>query len=166
MSDAVSTIDQFEREIRKFIHHEARLIDERRFDEWLALFADDARYWIPSKPGQTDAKAVPSIIYEDRALLTIRVSRLTHPRAYAALPTPRTMHVVGNLEIRDHDVATDQFRVSSNLLVVEHQEATMQTFAGHCEHILRRSDDGFIIALKRIDLIDCDAVHGIITALL
>ena len=166
MSDAASTIDQSEREIRKFIHHEARLIDERRFDEWLALFADDARYWIPSKPGQTDAKAVPSIIYEDRALLTIRVSRLTHPRAYAALPTPRTMHVVGNLEINDHDESTDQFRVSSNLLVVEHQEATTRTFAGHCEHILRRSDDGFIIALKRIDLIDCDAVHGIITALL
>ena len=55
------------------------------------------------------------------------------------------MHVVGNLEIRDHDKSTDQFRVSSNLLVVEHQEATTRNFAGHCEHILRRSDDGFII---------------------
>ena len=166
MSDAASTIDQSERDIRRFVHHEARLIDERRFEEWLELFADDSRYWIPGTPGQTDAKSVPSIIYEDRALLHIRVKRLMHPRAYAALPTPRTMHVVGNLEIRDHDESTDQFRVSSNLLVVEHQAATTRTFAGHCEHILRRSDDGFIITLKRIDLIDSDAVHGIITALL
>ena len=166
MSDTLSAVDQSERKIRRFIHHEARLIDERRFEEWLELFADDSRYWIPSRPGQTDAKSVPSIIYEDRALLKIRVSRLMHPRAYAALPTPRTLHVVGNLEIRDHDESTDQLRVSTNLLVVEHQEATMRTFAGHCEHILRRSNDSFEIALKRIDLIDCDSVHGIMTAIL
>lgn len=166
MSDAAPTNDQSEREIRRFVHHEARLLDEREFEDWLALFAKDSRYWIPSSPGQADAITVPSIIYEDRALLKIRVNRLMHPRAYAAIPTPRTLHVVGNLEIRDYDDATDQFRVSSNLLVVEHQEATTRNFAGHCEHILRRSDDGFEIALKRIDLIDCDSVHGIMTTLL
>ena len=42
----------------------------------------------------------------------------------------------------------------------------MRTFAGHCEHTLRRSDDHFEIVLKRIDLIDCDSVHGIMTAIL
>ena len=166
MNDAASTVYQFEREIRQFIHYEARLLDKRQFEDWLALFADDSRYWIPGSPGQTDAVTIPSIIYEDRALLRVRVSRLMHPHAYAALPTPRTLHVVGNLEVLDHDEATDQVRVSSNLLVIEHQEATMRTFAGHCEHNLRRLDNSFEIALKRIDLIDCDSVHGIMTAIL
>ncbi len=27
-----------------FVRHEARLIDEQRFDEWLDLFTNDARY--------------------------------------------------------------------------------------------------------------------------
>ena len=166
MSDTASAVDRSEREIRQFVHHEARLLDERQFEDWLGLFADDSRYWIPSSPGQADPLSVPSIVYEDRALLQIRIKRLMHPRAYAALPTPRTLHVVGNLEIRDHDEADDQFRVSSNLLVVEHQDTTMRTFAGNCEHILRRSAHALEIVLKRIDLINCDSVHRIMTVLL
>ena len=129
-------------------------------------FAEDGRYWIPSARGQTDPLSIPSIVYEDPALLRIRVNRLLHPRAYAALPTPRTLHVVGNLEIAEHDAVAGRFRVSSNLLVVEHQDTSTRSFAGKCEHILRQSGDGFRIALKRIDLIDCDSVHGVMTALL
>ena len=155
-----------EREIRHFVHREANLLDERRFEDWLALFAEDGRYWIPGTPGQTDPLSVPSIVYEDPALLRIRVNRLLHPRAYAALPTPRTLHVVGNLEIPDHDAAAGRFRVSSSLLVVEHQDTATRNFAGKCEHVLRRSGDDFQIELKRIDLIDCDSIQRVMTALL
>lgn len=166
MSDPDSAIAGCERALRQFVHREADLLDERRFEDWLALFAEDGRYWIPSAPGQTDPLSVPSIVYEDPALLRIRVKRLMHPRAHAALPTPRTLHVVGNLEVRDHDAATGRFRVSSSLLVVEHQDAAMRNFVGKCEHVLRRSCEDFQIVLKRIDLIDCDSIHRLMTALL
>jgi 3-phenylpropionate/cinnamic acid dioxygenase small subunit len=36
------------RQIVDFIYREARLMDEHRYDEWLALWTDDAVYWVPS----------------------------------------------------------------------------------------------------------------------
>ena len=36
-----------------FVVHEARLIDQHRFEEWLDLFADDGYYWMPLEWGQT-----------------------------------------------------------------------------------------------------------------
>ena len=33
-----------------FLVHEARLLDDGRFEEWLALFTTDAWYWVPAQP--------------------------------------------------------------------------------------------------------------------
>jgi ethylbenzene dioxygenase beta subunit len=38
--------DELIREVEQFLYREARLLDERRFHEWLALFTDDVRYWM------------------------------------------------------------------------------------------------------------------------
>lgn len=56
----------------KFVYAEARLLDEARFDDWLALFADDGVYWMPLEPGQTDARLHTSLMHEDKLLLRIR----------------------------------------------------------------------------------------------
>ena len=149
----------FHQRILRFLHGEAQLLDDGKWTEWLNLFAADGVYWIPSRPGQTDTRGVPSIIHEDRPLLAMRIERLAHPRAYAALPAPRTIHLVANIDLDGHDPATDEWRVSSQLLVVEHQAERTRLFAGHCQHVLRRADGAFKIALKRVDLIDCDGVH-------
>ena len=34
-------------EVEQFLYHEARLLDERKFDDWLALLTDDIHYWMP-----------------------------------------------------------------------------------------------------------------------
>ena len=39
-----------------FLIHEARILDERRWEDWLALFADDGWYWVPIEEGQKDPK--------------------------------------------------------------------------------------------------------------
>ena len=36
-------------EIASFLYAEAELLDERRHDEWLALLAEDIRYWMPMR---------------------------------------------------------------------------------------------------------------------
>src|SRR5690606_19668980 len=64
------------REIELFVLNEARLLDEGEFEAWLDLYAPQGIYWMPSKPGQTDPLNVASIIYEDHAILAIRVQRL------------------------------------------------------------------------------------------
>ena len=48
--------------------HEARLLDEAKFDDWLALFTADAWYWVPSEPGQDNPHDTVSLIYDDRRL--------------------------------------------------------------------------------------------------
>jgi 3-phenylpropionate/cinnamic acid dioxygenase small subunit len=167
MSWSAPTIDpQIFLAIYGFLNHEARLLDSARFEEWLDLATEDFTYWIPSQFGQTDAIGVPSIIYDDRRLMTMRIKRLMHPRAYAAMPVLRTQHVIGNIEVTAHDAARRTYDVSSALVVVEHHETPKRIFAGTCRHGLRQEGAGFKMESKRIDLIDCDAVHGEMVAVL
>src|SRR5437868_12561618 len=65
-----------EQELVKFVVREARLLDEKRFDEWYELFADDGHYWVPANPGQADPHLQNSLAYEDKFLLKLRVERL------------------------------------------------------------------------------------------
>lgn len=63
-------------EIENLLYTEARLLDERRFDEWLDLFTDDAIYWIPAGGEAPDPKRHVSLIYDDRTRLWQLVERL------------------------------------------------------------------------------------------
>src|SRR5476651_650625 len=84
-----------------FLVHEARLLDEARFDEWLALFTADAWYWVPSEPGQANPLDTVSLIYDDRRLLETRVRRLASPRMYSQEPRSRTSRMIGNVTIEE-----------------------------------------------------------------
>ena len=39
------------RELEQFLYHEARLLDEQRWEEWNALYLEDAEYWGPGGSG-------------------------------------------------------------------------------------------------------------------
>ena len=77
-------------ECELFLLHEARLLDKGQFDDWLALFTPDARYWVPSEPDQASPIDTVSLIYDDRQLLETRVRRLASPRIYSQEPRSRT----------------------------------------------------------------------------
>src|SRR5262245_17132854 len=87
-------------EVEQLLHHEAWLLDHGRLDEWLALFTDDATYWIPLQADQADPLTTSSIVYDDRRLLAVRVRQFQHPRAHARVPAPRTVHQVANVQVR------------------------------------------------------------------
>ena len=88
-------------ECEQFLILEARLLDEGRFDEWLALFTSDAWYWVPSQPGQANPRDTISLIYDDRRLLETRVRRLASPRIYSQEPPSRTSRMIGNVTIEE-----------------------------------------------------------------
>lgn len=133
----------------QFLYHEARLLDEQRFEDWLALFSDDATYWVPLERDQKDPHETSSLIYDDRALLELRVRQFRHPRAHARAPLPRTVHQVGNIVARD-------LVVTSTLTVVEFRNERQRLWAGLVEHQLKRNGDSFRIARKRIDLVNSE----------
>jgi benzoate/toluate 1,2-dioxygenase beta subunit len=147
-------------EIEAFLIHEARLLDERRFEEWLALFGVDGFYWIPSAPEQNDPDTHISVMYEDRSVLGIRIARLRHPRAYAAAEFPRTAHLIGNITVDEAGGDGFDCQARSTLFVAEFRRGERRLRAGLCLHRLRRDPEGWKIVLKRIDLVDSEGVEA------
>ena len=148
------------RELEQFLFEEAALLDAGRFADWLACFAAECRYWVPVEPDADDPDQSLSIYDEDRALLAVRVDRLRRPNAYAFDPPPRTVHVVSNIQCwRDGAI----YVIRSKLLMAEHRNETRRYFAATVTHRLVREAGVLRIALKRVDLIDCDAAHEFMT---
>src|SRR5262245_11860815 len=56
-----------------FLIRETRLLDERRFREWMELFTEDGIYWVPATPGQESPVNSASLFYDDRGLMKTRV---------------------------------------------------------------------------------------------
>jgi 3-phenylpropionate/cinnamic acid dioxygenase small subunit len=141
----------------KFIIHEARLLDERRFRDWMGLFADDGTYWVPAAPDQKNPFDQASLFYDDRELMKTRIERLEHPRIHVQTPPSRTAHLVGNIVVEEAENADGEYDVGSTLIMVEYRDDTQRVFAGRQRHRLRRHGDGLRIVQKRVDLINCDA---------
>lgn len=150
----------FVRRVEEFLFHEARLLDERAFEAWMALFSDDGIYWIPATPGQQDPLGEVSIAYEDRQLLDVRVRRLRHPDNFADQPPAQTRRVIGNVLLDDGDGMSTVVR--SNFTLVELQNDEQRLFAGEYVHTLVPAGDSFRIRLKRVNLLNCDAPMGAI----
>jgi benzoate/toluate 1,2-dioxygenase beta subunit len=139
----------------QFLLREARLLDEARFDEWLALFTADAWYWVPSEPGQPDPHETVSLIYDDRQLLETRVRRLASTRMYSQEPRSRTSRMISNVTIEAIEGAACTVR--SKLMMIEYRRDTQRLFGGTAFHRLLQTPDGVWIAWKRVDLVNCDA---------
>jgi benzoate/toluate 1,2-dioxygenase beta subunit len=138
-----------------FLEHEARLLDEAKFDDWLALFTADAWYWVPSEPGQNNPHDTVSLIYDDRRLLETRVRRLASPRMYSQEPRSRTSRVVANVTIEE--VEGRAATVRSKFLMIEYRREQQRLFAGTAWHRLVQIDGTIRMAWKRVDLVNCDA---------
>jgi 3-phenylpropionate/cinnamic acid dioxygenase small subunit len=147
-------------ECEQFLIFEARLLDEARFDEWLALFTADAWYWVPSQPNQASPRDTVSLIYDDRRLLETRVRRLASPRIYSQEPRSRTSRIIANVTIEEAAADDRACTVRSKLQVLEYRRETQRLFGGTCFHgLVVGSGTGIQIAWKRVDLVNCDAPH-------
>jgi 3-phenylpropionate/cinnamic acid dioxygenase small subunit len=144
-------------QLEAFVIHEARLLDERRFRDWMGLFAEDGTYWVPSVPDQKSPFDEASLFYDDRDLMKTRVDRLEHPRIHVQTPPSRTAHLVGNAVVEQVDEAAGEYVVGSTVIMVEYRDEAQRVFAGRQHHRLRRDGASFRIVQKRVDLINCDS---------
>jgi len=151
------------RAVEQFLFREARLLDEGRFDDWLALFTETAWYWVPIDPRQDSPHETVSIIYDDRRLLETRVRRLSNPNIHAQSPPSRTSRIVGNVVLEPGEAAESGLVVSSRFQMVEFRRDRQRLFAGAVRHGLLQDGDAFRIRWKRVDLVDCDGMMDGIT---
>src|ERR1700730_9459974 len=110
----------------RFLLHEARLLDDGKFDDWLALFTPDAWYWVPSEPNQESPHDTVSLIYDDRRLLETRVRRLASPRIYSQEPRSRNSRVVANVTLEA--AGPDHALVRSKLMMIEFRRNEQRLF--------------------------------------
>ena len=153
MSDDIT-----ERRLLDLVVHEARLLDEKRYEEWNALFTDDAIYWVPLTPGQPEGLDHTSHMYEDKLLRDLRIERLKSPRAFSQQPPTRSLHLLQTPTIEPFDAARHgEHLVRTVFQCTESQGDEINTFVGVCWHRLVVEGGALRIAQKRVDLINSDA---------
>src|SRR6185503_5456299 len=143
-------------DVVRFIYREARLIDEKRFDEWYELFAEDGYYWVPAVHGQKDPHLENSLAYEDKFLLKLRIERLKSPQAFSQQPPSRCLHVLQQSEIERSGEKT--FLVRTPMIYTETRGDEEQRYAATAWHTLVAQNDVLRIRLKRVDILNCDAM--------
>ncbi len=147
-----------------FVHHEAALLDERRLEEWLALFAEDGRLWVPGRhdDGELDPARQVSIIYDDVRRLRARVTRLLSGKEAAQDPPSRTIRAVTNLRLLGARDGVDSgpdglVRVDSVQVIYETRGLAQAMLILPCKvcYTLREGEaDGFEIVEKRVNLLE------------
>ena len=142
--------------VSQFLFHEARLLDERRWQEWAALFLPDGTYWAPASPDQPDPVNHVSLIYENELLRKVRIARFESPVAHSLQPFPRTAHLVANVMIDRHDEAAAEIAVTSRFLMIEYRRDAQRSYGGAYSHRLVEREGGFRIREKKADLVNCE----------
>ncbi len=148
-------------EIEQFLYQEAWLLDERRFAEWLALFADDARYTLLERAkvqvrGADAGTASEQVLYDDdKAFLALRVKRLDTNLAHSERPASITRHLITNVQVVDEE--DDTLSVRSTFMVHQARlETDDYSFYGKREDRVRQVGSGWQIVRRRAVL---DHIH-------
>ncbi len=146
--------------VQAFLSLEARLLDDHHLVEWVDLFSDDVRYWMPvvtNRIGRDLGKEISRFgevahFDDNKTSLSNRVKRLGTGMAWAETPPSRTRHLVTNVEILER-LSSDELRVRSNFLIYRsHLEYDFEMFSGFRDDTLRPDGESWKICRRDIIL--------------
>lgn len=141
------------------VHREARLLDARAWDDWLALYTPDCVYWVPAWDGEHELTDNPDgeislIYYASRAGLEDRVWRIRSGKSIASTPLPRTVHLISGIELLHAEPGRLELCASWTTHVYRVKRKEHETLFGRCEHTLRLDGGKWRIARKKIVLVN------------
>ena len=152
-------------EIADFLHAEAEFLDERRYDEWLALLADDIRYWMPMrrnvKTGEGErefTRETQDINWfdEGKETLSRRVKQIQTGIHWAEEPVSRIAHLVTNIQLLEANPSVAdaaEVLVKCRFLIYRNRvETETDILVGKREDLLRKVGGGWTIARRKIIL--------------
>lgn len=140
---------------RMLLEREARLLDQLRYEDWLALYARECIYWVPATPNAGDPRREVSVMFDDRRRLEDRVYRLRTGFAWSQAPASRTVRLITNVEV----FATDKDAVRmvrSNFLITEFWGDETRILSGWTGHRCAQQDGRWLILAKQVNLLECD----------
>ena len=134
---------------------ESVYLDEQRWDEWLALYASDCEYWVPSWKNEEQLTSNPQaelshIFYANRAGLEDRIVRIRSKRSPASTPMPRTSHVSSGymlLEKPSSEKISLRSNWACNVFFPRMHES--HAFFGKAEYLLALSNGEWLIQKKK-----------------
>ena len=154
--DDLAIEDTAERDrFRMLIEREARLLDQLKFDEWLAMYAPECIYWVPATPEGGDPRREVAILFDDRRRMEDRIYRLRTGYAWSQAPKSRTVRLISNVEVFRTSEANARM-VRSNYLISEFRPDGVRFLSGFCAHRFIEQDGRWLIAVRQVNLIDCD----------
>lgn len=145
-------------ELEDFLFLEAALLDNWQLDEWLALFAPGARYFVPPAGADDDADPATTLFYiaDDYHRLCERVKRLNKRTAHAEFPRSRCRRMVSNVRFLEGDAT--RFRVTSNYVTWRSKLGVTDTFFGHHLYEMTRVA-GHLRILSKKTFLDQDDIR-------
>lgn len=144
-------------DIADLVYREARLLDDKDYDAWFALFAEDGRYWLPMARDQTDYVGQQSIAIEDKLMLRVRIERLKSPKVYAQQPPVLCQHVLQAPSIEEMDHAANRYRARAPFFYAELRHDEQLVLTGVASYLLRAEGARLAIIEKRVDLLNAGA---------
>jgi 3-phenylpropionate/cinnamic acid dioxygenase small subunit len=154
--DARAVADPAAREaFRMLLEREARLLDQLRYEDWLALYTAQCIYWVPSTPDAGDPRREIAVMFDDRRRLEDRIYRLRTGFAWSQAPASRTVRLITNVEafLTTRD---DVRMLRSNFLISEFWGDETRILTGWSGHRLERDGDAWKIQAKQVNLLECD----------
>ena len=138
-----------------FLYREARLLDDREWDQWLELYDTNVEYWMPAwddddQLTQDPQSQISLIYYPNRNGLEDRVFRIKTERSSASMPETRINHMVTNVEVVAE--RSDGVDVRYNFHTLSHRYKATDHFFGTIFLTLGKSESGFLITRKKIVL--------------
>lgn len=152
-------------DVQKFLYREARCLDDKDWDAWLACYAPDAEFWMPSwddddKLTEDPQREISLIWYGDRGGLEDRVFRIRTERSSAtSLPEPRTSHNISNVEILEQ--AGGLVRLRFNWVTFSYRYKTTDTYFGTSFYTLDNTGPQLLIKRKKVVLKN-DYIHHVV----
>ena len=159
---ATRVTPELQQEIEQFLYRESRILDDRRYEEWYELLADDLHYFMPTRYNRLKREAdkefsapdEAAFFDEDKGSIAMRIRRLNTGMAWAEDPPSRTRHMVSNVVIRP--MANDEYEVDCYYMLYRSRlEREVEIFVGMRHDRLRRADKpaGFQVA-RRVIILD------------
>jgi p-cumate 2,3-dioxygenase beta subunit len=140
-------------EVEDFLYAEAALLDDWKLNDWEALLADDACYYVPPNDHlESDHRSTLFLVADDRERIRQRVIRINDPNCHAEYPKSRTRRMISNVRILK--VEGDLVTVTANFVCYRFRRyERIREYVGAYRYVLRRAGDSFKIKERRV-LID------------
>jgi benzoate/toluate 1,2-dioxygenase beta subunit len=152
-------------DLRQFLYREARFLDDKEWEKWLALYAPDVEFWMPSWDDDdqlvTDPQTEISLIwYGNKGGIEDRVFRIGTERSSAtSLPEPRTSHNITNVEILEQTASDCRLRF--NWVTYSYRYKTTDIYFGTSFYTLNISGPEPLIKKKKV-ILKNDYIHHVI----